>query len=351
MKPLEHFLCELHPEIMAVGKKFILGSEIEFRNPDRKALHKLVREHYANGQDALGGFRKWLVRHEGRDEIGAARMVAIVWNALCMTYDIDKKEAEPTKLLDQHDETYAYSAKSQIAQGLRFWARYRNDSKLYETTIAWLRRKPDEVPKYVLDALKESPPYTDDEYRELLKALEGFRGSPRYPWAWSCLRLVFVCGVSLVEVAHLEKGRIYQALQVGHISMRAATGKYFRVVAIEPVREELKVLLAFPWEWGIIADLLSPARTSRNTDRGNAAATEPLRRVSERVFAHAGVEQTHNWPARVRWCAAWQYYRKTENLVGASQILGIRDLSHVSKFIEEFKRREAPAAEMQDDQT
>lgn len=340
MKPIEFFLCEQHPEIMSAGRKFILGEEYEFRNPNRVALRRLVKEHYARGQDALEDFRKWLVRHEGRREDEAARVTAVVWNALCMTYDVEEKQAKPTQLLDREDETYSYSTKTQIAHGLRFWARYKNDSKLYEETMLWLRRKPDEAPKYVLDALTESPPYTDDEYRELLKALESFKGSPRYPWAWSCLRLVFVCGVSLVEVTQLEKGRIHQALKDGHIAMRAAIGRYFRVVSIEPVREELQALLAFPWQWGIVADLLNPARTIKDAGRRDTSSAGTLQRAAKLVFERAGVEQTYNWPARVRWSAAWQYYRRTENLVGAAQIIGVRDLARVSQFIEELKRRE-----------
>ncbi len=345
MKPLEAFLCELHPEVMTVGKKFILGEEYEFRNPDRAALRKLVKEHYATGQDVLSNFRAWLVRHEGRREDDAAGIAAVVWNALCMTYDVAKQEADPTKLLDRKDETYTYSAKMRITHGLRFWARYKNDSKLYEATMLWMRRKPDEAPKFVLEALNESPPYTAEEYRELLKALEGLKGSPRYPWAWSCLRLIFVCGISIVEVTQLEKGRIHQALKVGHMSVRAALGKYFRVVSIEPVREELKALLAFPWEWGIVADLTNPARTIKINSRKDFSSTSPLRHAAELVFKHAGVVQTNNWPARVRWSAAWQYYKRTENLVGAAQIIGVRDLLRVSKFIEELKKREAPVVE------
>jgi len=348
MRPLEHFLAERHPEVMTAGKTFILGDEYEFRNPDRKALRKLVKAHYAAGQSALKGFRRWLTRTEGKPDGEAAKIAATVWNTLCMTYDVETQKASPMKLLDRDNDTYSYSTKTVIVHGLRFWARYNDDSQLQEATLLWLRRKPETAPQYVLDALEESPPYTNEEYRELLKALESFKGAPRFPWAWSCLRIVLVCGVSLREVAHLERARITQALNDGHIKIRAASGKFFRVVSIEPIREELKMLLAFPWEWGIIADLLNPARTLASPERGNAVAIAPLRQVSKLVFKRAGVEQTNNWPARVRWSAGWQYYRRTNNLVGTAQILGFLNLSTVSQFIEELKRREAPIEETEE---
>jgi hypothetical protein len=340
MKPIEAFLASVHPEVMTRGKTLLNGTEVEFGQPNNKLLKKLVKEHYAAGQEALEDFRKWLVRKESKKNIVAARITATVWNVLCMTYDMEKEDSNPLDLIDKRDETYSYGTKIQIAHALRLWARYKRNSALYERLLAWMRHSQN-TPKYILDAFTESPPYTRKEYRKVLKALEEFKGSPRYPWAWPCLRIVFICGIALTEILYLERAKVIKALGEGHITLRMRSSNYSRIISTSLIEEPLRVLAAFPLQWVIVGDLVSPGR---NED-GHCITLTPLTKVIKKIFARAKVEYTSNCTHRMRWSAAWQYYEKTKNLVGTSQILGMRDLHRVSTFIEELKRRSSKPVE------
>lgn len=340
MKPIEAFIADTHPEIIQRGSALINGELVELGKPNKHALRRLVREHYAAGQEALKGFSKWLVGVHSLTRDKAARITAAVWNTLCMTYDVEEKRSYPTRLIARNDETYSYSSKLAIAHALRYWAIYDKDPQLYEQIIVWLRRKEPTTPQYVLDQLNSLPPYTRAEYKRLLKALEEFKGAPRFPWAWSCLRLAFVWGAPLTEIIHLERAKIRQALRDKEILLRVGVGIHRRVIQVEYIEEELGLLDAFPYEWGIIADLVDPARTMTPDLR---LSTTPLGNVTKLVYQRAKVPYGKNWSTRIRWTAAWSYYKKTKSVVGAQQILGRLNTRTVMLFIEELQRREQAA--------
>jgi|GEM_PF-4047811 len=337
LKPIEVFLMNVHPEVVQRGTTLLVGTDVEFGKVDGSDIRRLVREHRAAGQDALKGFTKWLVRSEGIKQAKACNVTATVWNALCMTFDPETRAANPTALLDKNDETYTYATKAVIAHALKFWARYNNDAALYERIMIWSQR-PNCTPQYVLDTLRNTPPYTRTEYRRLLKALEEYRGSPRYPWAWPCLRLAFTCGTPFSEIVYLERTAVRQALQEGEILLRIGRVHGRQVLPISRVREELEYLMSFPFEWNVVGDLTDPVK--RTTLR-QGYSTQPLTRVVKLVFTRSKVPYTPNWAARMRWSAAWQYYQATDNLVGAAQVLRYKGTQKVARFFEELKKQAA----------
>jgi hypothetical protein len=325
---------------MERGTTLLNGEKVEFGRPNKPVLRRLIKEHYAAGQDALSDFNKWLVRSEEQDQRIADSTTAIVWNVLCMTYDVLTGTSNPMLLLDARNATYNFNTKVRIAQALRLWARYKSNSELYERVLIWMKRKPDVAPQYVLDALRTTPPYTQKEYRRLLKALEEFKGSPRFPWGWPCLRLTFACGVPFKDILYLERTKIQRALDEGAIVLAVGSSHSRRSVQTALIEEELRYLLTFPYEWGVLGDLIDPSKVHRSKNRYR---TTPLSRVARMVFERARVDYTSTWSSRMRWSAGWQYYQQTGNLVGTSQILGIRNLRKVSAFLEELKKRAAAA--------
>jgi hypothetical protein len=338
MKPLEAFLASLHPEALQMGKTLLDGQEIEYGRPNNAVIKRLVREHYHKGQEELKKFNRWLVRSQGLKQNLANRATATVWNAACMTYDDASGKANPEGLLDRNDGTYTYYTKATIAHALKLWAQYTKDSPMYERVTLWLKRKPDKVPQYVLEALEKSPPYTRVEYRRLLKALEEFKDSPRFPWAWSCLRLTFTQGVTLSEVVRIERARVYSVISQNKPLMVVGAGLSRHVVQVALVEEELRYLLSFPFQWGVIGDLVDPTSTHRDVPHYSLS---PLQRVVKLIFARAKVPICPKWILRVRWSAAWQYYQKSKNLVGAAQILGHKNVKRTLEFLKELQKREA----------
>lgn len=336
MTPLQAFLAERHPEALQRGLTLINGELVEFGTPDNKVLRRLVREHYEAGQEALHDFYTWLVRKEGTKEYHAKLVAATVWNTLCMTYSPEAGASNPMQLIYKDDHTYSYGTKINIAHALKLWAGYTKDSILYEEVILWLRKKPEVTPQYVLDSLEKSPPFTKEEYRRLLKALEEYKGSPRYPWAWPCLRIIFVCGIQPGELMYLEKSKVLAHIEAEYIPLRTRSSGYTKLIPVKLIEEPLRTLLSFPWEWGVVADIVQPNRSERPKQ---IIGHMPLSTILSKMFKRAKVEYAGNWHARMRWSAAWQYYQKTKNLVGAGQILGMKDMRKVSVFIEELKKR------------
>ena len=347
MKPLEAFLVSLHPEVVERGTTLLQGQEVEYGKACTKELRRLVHEHHAAGQETLAKFYKWLVRSEALRPVKAENIVATVWNTLCMTYDAGSGQSNPLVLLDLHDETYSYSTKIAISHALRLWARYTKDTTLQGQLLLWAKRRPDVTPRYVLDELNTSPPYTRAEYRRLLKALEEYKGAPRYPWAWAVLRICFTQGVTVSEIIRLERTKIQQALQQGEVLLRIGWMRSKQAIPVELVREELEYLLSFPWEWGVIGDLVDPVKSvSAKKDYGRAH----VHRLIRDVFTRAKVTYSSGWATRLRWSAAWQYHNKTGNLVGAAQILRMNDMSKVANFFAELRKRDEVRKAKQDEE-
>jgi hypothetical protein len=340
LKPLEAFLADIHPEVVERGVTLITGHEIEFGKVNQTEVKRLVREHYAEGQKVLKEFNQWLVRAEGFTQFRANRTTAMVWNTLCMTFNPETKEANPITLVNRDDETYSFGMKRMIAYNLRFWARYRNDSALYEKLLAWKDPKPKKTSRTVAEQVDRSPPYTFDEYHRLLKAVNEFKKSSRYPWAWPCLRLVFTQGASLLEVAHLKRSSIIAVLQTRQEVLRIGMARTSRIIQVPLVEEELHYLLTLPYGWTFIGDIFDP---NAKQVLHKAYTTLPFGRVVREVFKRAGVPFSPNWYIRVRWTAAWLYYKKTNDLVSTTQILGFRDMRKVQRIFEELKRREEAA--------
>ena len=97
------------------------------------------------------------------------------------------------------------------------------------------------------------------------------------------------------------------------------------------IEKEVELLLSFPWRWTDFADLIAPAIA-----RGRRLPIAK-RRVSQRVkeiYALAEVPFDKKWADRLRLTAAVRYYEKTDNLVGAGQILALKDLNAVRKKLD-----------------
>jgi hypothetical protein len=174
----------------------------------------------------------------------------------------------------------------------------------------------------------------------LLKAVNEFKKSSRYPWAWPCLRLVFTQGASLLEVAHLKRSSIIAVLQTRQEVLRIGMARTSRIIQVPLVEEELHYLLTLPYGWTFIGDIFDP---NAKQVLHKAYTTLPFGRVVREVFKRAGVPFSPNWYIRVRWTAAWLYYKKTNDLVSTTQILGFRDMRKVQRIFEELKRREEAA--------
>jgi hypothetical protein len=315
VKRLKEWLIDLHPEILDRGKAMLAGQVVEFGKINNSRLQAAIREHYADGQRAMAGFIRWLVRHEGLSE-GAAKMnAANIWNALCVTWDAQEGVSHPEELW--RSSAYSKSSLSILCGYMRRWARYTKDPAL-PALIDEIRKR--DRPIMVTEQMEKKfrvVPYTDAELDAVLEATERLRGDPRWPWGWPIIRLVIVGGVRTSEVMFVTRIMVKQAL-AGDTFMVHSHRSGTRALPTQLIRDELEFLMNWPWSWGSIVDIVSPRFP--NPDLAIAA----IGRLSKHVFGIAGVEMQEHWSISCRWSSALRYYRTTGCLVGASHIIGSR---------------------------
>lgn len=316
MKKFREWLVDTHPDLLDRGKCFLQGQEVGFGTINNQRLHRAVREHHAAGQEAMADFIKWLIRHEGLRETAAKTNAAEVWNALCITWNAQEGLSHPEALFES--PAYSKATLDRLQGFLRRWARYSKDPFL-SSTIEGIRGQ---VKKGQVVTSAESmriEPYTIGEIDAVLEATEKLRGDPRWPWGWPVIRMIILGGARISELQIVTRSAVAQALSSGSIFLWTPN-RGTRALPVDLIREELEALLAWPWSWGGIADIIAPHSASKESATGRL-----IWKLGKHVFEMAGVEcHPRLWTHMCRWAAALRYYEITGCLVGATHLLGSR---------------------------
>jgi hypothetical protein len=332
MKRFKQWLTETRVDLLDRGRLLLDGQEIDFGTPNNSRLHGAIRENYASGQEAMSDFVKWLIRHEGIRESSARMNAAEVWNALCMTWDAKEGTSHPEALFESSD--YSQSSLNALFGYLRRWARYTKDPLLTEV-IEGIRNRGKE-PRIIGQPRRMIlEPYTLGEIDAVLEATEKLRGDPRWPWGWPVFRLIIVGGLKISDLQVLTREAVVSGLATGQVFLWTPN-RGARAMPAQLVRDELEALLAWPWSWGGISDIICP----RSVDAAYAI-NMAISRLSRYVFELAGVEHyPKSWLKMARWATALRYYDLTGCLVGATHLLGSRNTIQVEAKLRALKARQ-----------
>jgi len=326
MRKFKEWMIDTRPDVLDRGKCLLEGQEVEFGTINSKRLVTAVHEHYREGQEALRDFVRWLVRHEGLNESTAQNAAATVWNVCCLTWNHDESRSYPEKIL--LSTTYKQSTLANFQTCLLRYARFSKNLDL----IAKIQEIRGSQKKIVYERKAEATqycPYTRSEIQALLEAAEVLRDDPRWPWGWPTFRMILKAGVSILELCVLTREQISHALSTESLVLwRPKRGP--RSIPTEIVRSELEALLAWPWTWTTVADIISPQSSREWREQ---SANTAIRRVAHFVFDKAGVEWTKHWILSCRWASALRYFELTKNFVGVSHLSGLRDIKRVQSHL------------------
>jgi len=323
--PKLDFFLKTSPELLREEHAFMLGEDVQFGTPDNKLLHEKVVEHYKKGQKTLKAFKKWLIKTRGVVPKTAQNHAGRVWDALCFTFDDVLEVSQPWLVLD--DMRYNYATVQNYRSALRHWANYTQDAELM-TELTLRSRRPKSM---VLQPPKPgSIPYAKKEIRKLLRNVDKLKEDPRYPWAYPILRIVILTGMMPIDVVWIDKMRLENCVTSEVLEIWSRTRKAQKI-PVELIQDEIRILLAIPWRWEIIGDLIAPTQTK--TKRVTQASRALNKRMGD-VYEAAKITKERQWIHRLRLTAARQYYKKSKSLVGAGQILGLRDINEVRTRLE-----------------
>jgi len=323
--PKMDFFLKKDPSILKEERAFLMGESVQFGTPNSKKLREAVCDHYRKGQETLKGFVKWLIKTRGLQTKTAQNHTGRVWDALCFTFNEELDKSEPWKVLDDH--RYNYATAQNYRSALRHWSTYTQDAELI-TELTLRSRRPKSM---VIQPPKPgSIPYTKAEVKKLLRNIDKLREDPRYPWAYPILRIVILTGMSPIDIVWIDKVRLEMCFTNRTLEIWSKTRKAQKI-PVDLIEDEIKMLLAIPWRWEIVADLIAP--TQSNTKRVKQASALLRSRMQE-VFAKAKIHKERQWIHRLRLTAARQYYKKSKSLVAAGQILGLRDINEVRSRLE-----------------
>lgn len=315
----------MRPDEMTQEKAFLCGQEVTFGVPDSAKLKKRVADHYKRGQELLKDFKRWLVRHEGMTDEASCVIAARVWDAMVFTWDQEEKRSKPWELLD--NDQYSWGYRLYIRASLRRWATFAKDAELLQEVLAKMRN-----PKKSLVRIPPKPgikPLSQDTIEEMLQAIDGLSGDPRIPWAYSILRMVVLGGLNLTTLVWIDRHRIERAKATGILEIWSKRSRK-QVLPISLFEPELQLLLDFPVRWKTLADLIAP---SGRPSQRNSRARRKIKNVMKEVYTHIGIPMPQHWTYQLRLTAAKRYYGETNNIVAASQIIGLKD---PSKLLQKF---------------
>lgn len=324
--PRMDFLLAQNPDILREQHAFMAGESVQFGKPDSKKLHVAVLEHHRKGQETLQDFRKWLIKTRGVTLSTAKNHTGRVWDALCFTFDVTASKSRVWQVLD--DMRYSHATVQNYRSALKHWANYSQDAEVMtQLTLRSSRGRK----SLVMQAPRASAtPYAKKDIRKLLRNVDKLKDDPRYPWAWPILRVVILTGMTPTDVVWVDKHRLETCFTANTLEIWSRT-RGSQKIPLGLIEDEIRMLLAIPWRWETLADLICPTSGKHGRTRGASLA---LRARMKDVFLAAKLHRDRNWVHRLRLTAARAYYKQTKSLVAAGQILGLRDINEVRLRLE-----------------
>ena len=304
---------------------------VKFGTPDNKELNRLLKEFQANGAKALKDFESWLIKYDGCTEEVAIRHRRWVWICLVLTHDESTNTSDLALILD--NTAYSVSSMSLLKAALRRWGAYMQDANLLTQLHLHRRATRNEHLKKVKIPPKYEP-YSDEEWKAILKSQNKWNQDPRYPWAWAVLGLLIKAGLRVnSELVFITRDSVVQALDTKALRIWSSSN-HGRVIPTNLITKELQALIAFPANWDRLADLIAPVA---KPDRRGAKATKKIYPLMHELFEDAGIKRdpknTRLVYNRLRFTVALKLWQETENLIAVSNFLGYSTLWRTRRWL------------------
>lgn len=295
-----------------------------FPAPDRSLLDAARRSVGRAGRDAMKPFLDWLIEEEGMVPGSAQVYAAHVWQAVLST------GGNPMRQVERIDLTF--SSKNSCRAALKRFAVFARDSDLAAAIVT------KKVTRLLKDRRNSKPqktitPIDKETLGRLIAAANADKGNPRRPWAWPCISMMVKLG--LRAKSDLAMGVSHQAVSDGVAGKPlVVVGKRGtrRVMPSSVVKEELEILAAFPYQWNLICDLVTP--TTSPEKRGEAAYGR-LRETLKEYAVSAGIDPAEIHTHRLRHTAAIKLYEASgHDIMLVAHFLGHASIETTRKYLE-----------------
>jgi len=284
-----------------------------------------------SGRKVMKPFSKWNTEKLGSSDNTAEKDSMVVWRVLRSEYTPADLVYDATK-----PKHYRNTIKASVRKFCAFLIQDKGtptEDKLWaQKTLASLTRttKPgilndDRRPKN--EIYTTGRPLTDAEFKALLTEITKIRNT----YMAAIIGLMLHTGMSQVEACYCAKIDIETALETGGLRIRGNRMSQ-RVVSCVSGKKFLKVLANYPWDWGILADILSPDVPDHA--KINSAKKKIIVALKKRVEAvglpYAGIIK------KIRMALAYKAY-KNHNELYAAQYLAYTTNTSITRVLYAFE--------------
>ena len=260
--------------------------------------HREIRRRAHKGKPITVPLTKWLIHKFGYADITAQTMAAVAW-----TLYADSR-GDPVGVLRNPDFPWTNYLKARGALNkLATWMiTEHTDGEVHDLgrkILSELTALPARGPEIArarrvkIGLTTKIQPLTVEEEGALFDAIERIRArySTRWPWYWSCLRIVAKTGMRPDDLVHIEFERTERACIAGLRGEPAGVPIWRRrsqaaLIPIALILDEIKPLVFGPQPWGTLADLISPRAKEINRHH---TATKQLRICLRKTYKEAGL--------------------------------------------------------------
>lgn len=254
------------------------ASRLDRDTLDRARYQRLARERSKRGEKALPGFAEWLIKKHDVRPVTAVRTRAIAWSlyeetggdpASIFHRDIWIEAATYRTVID------ARSAIRRLCDWLLMtsknpadheWAREQIRLILNAPRIQRMPTTNRILPKG--DSKKQgTTPLTNEQAQRVIDLIDdlAIERRVRAPWYRDVMRILALTGMDAVDLPLLARRDLVVALQQPRkrswIRVQKTSHRRLRtqIVPLMLVRDEVKRLLAWPFEWRVLADIMAPS--------------------------------------------------------------------------------------------
>lgn len=243
---------------------------------DRGRFRRITMERNARGAKALKGFAEFLIRDRGVRPVRAMAIRALAWALY------EETQGNPAGLLYQPYwlESSTYNGISRARGAIKHIADWLLTASTHAADHEWAR----EQIRLVISAPQTArgprapylpkgdrewdPPATDQEIERLLEVVDrkSIAARTKWPWMRHLMRIMILTGTGPAEIVRIARRDMSAAvlgqsakrawISVRHTNARRPNAT--RLIPVLPIEDEVKRLLAWPHQWSIIADILSP---------------------------------------------------------------------------------------------
>jgi len=299
--------------------------------PNIKEYRQKLKAEAASGKKIMRPFTRWNTEKLGASYNTAEKDSAVVWRVL-------RSEFTPAELV--YDVTKPQNYRNTIKASVRKFCAFliqdkkspEEDKKWAHETIYSLSRstRPAKLTDTRrLDNVNLVPrrPLTNEEYKGLLESVTRIKNT----YLHAIVGLMFHTGITQVEAVYCAKADIEIAMETGGLRIRGDR-MGVRIVSSASAKKFLKILIDYPWEWGILADVLSPDVVDHfKITSAKKKIAVALKRCAESIDMEVG-----GLTKRIRLILAYRAYKR-HNILHIAQYLSVKQEKQVTKVLYAFE--------------